>query len=202
MTNSWQERSSMLIGEDALGMLNSSRVAVAGLGGVGGMAAEMLVRAGVGHIVLIDVDTVSPSNLNRQLPALHSTLGRRKCDVMRERLTDINPDLEIQCIPEYLNEESIPGIFGSLELDGVVDAIDTLSPKIALIQHCLAKGIFLVSSMGSGSKLDATKVRVDDISRSFQCPLAHMLRKRLHKLGITEGFLAVFSTEKPKRESV
>ena len=192
----------MLIGEDALGMLNSSRVAVAGLGGVGGMAAEMLVRAGVGHIVLIDVDTVSPSNLNRQLPALHSTLGRRKCDVMRERLTDINPDLEIQCIPEYLNEESIPGIFGSLELDGVVDAIDTLSPKIALIQHCLAKGIFLVSSMGSGSKLDATKVRVDDISRSFQCPLAHMLRKRLHKLGITEGFLAVFSTEKPKRESV
>ena len=110
--------------------------------------------------------------------------------------------LEVVCIGEYLNEESIPSLLGPLQLDGVIDAIDTLSPKIALIQYCLSKGIYLVSSMGSGSKLDATKVRVDDISRSFQCPLAHMLRKRLHKLGISEGFQAVFSTEKPDRNSV
>ncbi len=182
--------------------LEAARVAVVGLGGVGAMAAEMLVRAGVGHVVLVDVDTVSVSNINRQLPALHSTVGRSKCEVMRERLVDINPELDVQCVSEFLNEESIPSLLGPLALDGVVDAIDTLSPKIALIQYCLARGIFLVSSMGSGSKLDATKVRVDDISRSFQCPLAHMLRKRLHKLGITSGFLAVFSTEKPDRGSV
>ena len=191
-----------MLGAVALTRLSESRVAVVGLGGVGAMAAEMLVRAGIGHIVLIDVDTVSVSNINRQLPALHSTVGRSKCEVMRERLTDVNPSLDVLCISEFINEESIPSLLGGLKLDGVVDAIDTLSPKIALIQYCLSHGIFLVSSMGSGSKLDATKVRVDDISRSFQCPLAHMLRKRLHKLGITEGFLAVFSTEKPDKGSV
>lgn len=192
----------MLLGEAAVERLAGARVAVVGLGGVGAMAAEMVVRAGVGRVVLVDVDTISVSNINRQLPALHSTIGRSKCDVVRERLVDINPVLEVVCIGEYLNEESIPSLLGPLQLDGVIDAIDTLSPKIALIQYCLSKGIYLVSSMGSGSKLDATKVRVDDISRSFQCPLAHMLRKRLHKLGISEGFQAVFSTEKPDRNSV
>ena len=202
MKDNWKERTEMLLGEAALERLTAARVAVVGLGGVGAMAAEMLVRAGIGHVVLVDVDTVSVSNINRQLPALHSTVGRSKCEVMRERLVDINPELDVLCVSEFLNEESIPSLLGPLALDGVVDAIDTLSPKIALIQYCLSRGIFLVSSMGSGSKLDATKVRVDDISRSFQCPLAHMLRKRLHKLGITEGFLAVFSTERPDRSSV
>ena len=192
----------MLLGAASLERLAAVRVAVVGLGGVGAMAAEMIVRAGVGHVVLVDVDVVSVSNINRQLPALHSTVGRPKCEVVRERLVDINPSLDVTVLPEYLNEECIPSLLGPLELDGVVDAIDTLSPKIALIQYCLSRGIFLVSSMGSGSKLDATKVRVDDISRSFQCPLAHMLRKRLHKLGISEGFLAVFSTEKPGKSSV
>lgn len=200
--NAWKERTLMLLGEAAVERLAGARVAVVGLGGVGAMAAEMVVRAGVGRVVLVDVDTISVSNINRQLPALHSTIGRSKCDVVRERLVDINPVLEVVCIGEYLNEESIPSLLGPLQLDGVIDAIDTLSPKIALIQYCLSKGIYLVSSMGSGSKLDATKVRVDDISRSFQCPLAHMLRKRLHKLGISEGFQAVFSTEKPDRNSV
>ena len=202
MIPDWQERTEMLLGSAALERLSEARVAVVGLGGVGAMAAEMLVRAGVGHVVLVDVDVVSVSNINRQLPALHSTVGRPKCEVMRERLVDINPLLDVTVLPEYLNEESIPSLLGPLALDGIVDAIDTLSPKIALIQYCLSRGVFLVSSMGSGSKLDATKVRVDDISRSFQCPLAHMLRKRLHKLGITEGFLAVFSTEKPDKASV
>ena len=202
MIQDWQERTEMLLGAASLERLAAVRVAVVGLGGVGAMAAEMIVRAGVGHVVLVDVDVVSVSNINRQLPALHSTVGRPKCEVVRERLVDINPSLDVTVLPEYLNEECIPSLLGPLELDGVVDAIDTLSPKIALIQYCLSRGIFLVSSMGSGSKLDATKVRVDDISRSFQCPLAHMLRKRLHKLGISEGFLAVFSTEKPDKSSV
>ena len=193
----WTDRTRMLVGEEGLQALASARVAVVGIGGVGAYAAEMLVRAGLGHIIVIDSDCVSESNINRQLLALHSTVGRPKVEVLRERLLDINPDLDIEVREEYVAEGSI-----DISADFVVDAIDTLSPKIALIQHCLAAGIPLVSSMGSGAKVDATAVRLADISKTYECPLAHMLRKRLHKLGIREGFLAVFSPEKPFRESV
>lgn len=182
--------------------LMSSTVVVAGLGGVGAYAAEMLVRSGIGHIVLIDNDVVSETNLNRQLPALHSTLGRPKAEVMRERLVDINPALRVDVESVYLNEDDIPEVLGRHSPDFVVDAIDTLSPKIVLIQYCLSKGIRIVSSMGSGAKTDATKVRIADISQTYRCPLAHMLRKRLHKLGIREGFQAVFSEELPQRGSI
>ena len=198
----WQERTGMLLGEEGLGRLAGARVAVVGLGGVGAAAAEMLARAGVGHLILVDADVVSLSNINRQLPALHSTVGRAKCDVVSERLLDINPSLEVLCIKEFLTEDSIPGLLGGLTLDVVVDCIDTLSPKIALVRHCLDRGVFLVSSMGSGAKRDATRIRIDDISRTIQCPLARMLRKRLHKLGIDSGFLAVYSTERPDKDSV
>ena len=192
----------MLLGAAALERLAAARVVVVGLGGVGAMAAEMLVRAGVGEMVIVDADTVGLTNINRQIPALHSTVGRSKCAVMSERLMDINPSLKLRRVEEFLDEKGIPEVLDGIEPDCVVDAIDTLSPKIALIQYCLRRGLFLVSSMGSGSKLDATRVRVADISQTFQCPLAHMLRKRLHKLGITSGFLAVFSTERPDRTSV
>lgn len=198
----WQERTGLLLGADGLARLEVARVVVVGLGGVGAMAAEMLVRAGVGELVIVDADTVGVTNINRQIPALHSTVGRSKCSVMRERLLDINPGLKLRCVEEFLDEKGIPAVLDGIDPDCVVDAIDTLSPKIALIQYCLGRGLFLVSSMGSGSKLDATKVRVADISETFQCPLAHMLRKRLHKLGITTGFRAVFSTERPDRSSV
>ena len=198
----WQERTEMLLGAAALKRLAAARVAVVGLGGVGAMAAEMLVRAGIGHVVLVDVDTVSVSNINRQLPALHSTVGRSKCEVMRERLVDINPELGITVIEDYLHEENVAALLDPFAPDCVIDAIDTLSPKIALIQYCLGRGLKLVSSMGAGAKLDVTAIRIDDISRSRECPLAHMLRKRLHRLGIQSGFLAVYSTEKPRRESV
>lgn len=202
MIPSWQERTGMMLGEEGLQRLARSRVAVVGLGGVGAMAAELIARAGVGHMILVDADTVSESNINRQLPALRSTVGEYKCDVVRARLLDINPALEVQCIKEFLCEENIPQLLGPLELDCLVDCIDTLSPKIALVQHCLSSGVHLVSSMGSGSKRDATRVRVDDISRTIQCPLARMLRKRLHKLGIDTGFTAVYSTERPDKSSV
>ena len=198
----WQSRTRMLLGSDTLDVLAASRVAVVGLGGVGAMAAEMLARAGVGHLVLVDADTVSESNINRQLPALHSTVGRDKCDVVKERLADINPAIEVLTVKEFLCEENIPQLLGGFDLDCVVDCIDTLSPKIALVQHCLGRGVKLVSSMGSGAKTDATKVRIDDISRTIQCPLARMLRKRLHKLGITTGFTAVYSTERPRHDAM
>ena len=198
----WQERTSMLLGQEALETLSLSRIAVVGTGGVGAVAAEMLVRAGVGHIALIDSDSISESNLNRQIPALLSTVGRMKCDVLRERFLDINPSLDITVIPEYVSEQNVAGILGPYAPDVVVDAIDTLSPKIALIQWCLGNGVRLVSSMGSGAKLDVTRIRIADISATRMCPLAHMLRKRLHHLGISTGFTAVYSEEPPRRESV
>lgn len=197
----WQERTRLLLGEEKLRALSSSRVAVIGVGGVGAYAAEMLARAGIGHLILVDSDSVGKSNINRQLLALHSTVGLPKVDVLKDRLTDINPSIEVLCVNDYLNEENVASLLGPAAPDYVVDAIDTLSPKIALVQYCLKSGIPLVSSMGSGAKLDVTKVRIADISNTRMCPLAHMLRKRLHKLGINSGFKAVYSEEAPIRES-
>ncbi len=197
MAGGWQERTELLLGPEGLRKLAASRVLVVGVGGVGACAAEMLVRAGVGHLTLVDSDRVSESNINRQLPALHSTVGRAKTAVLSERLTDINPGLALEVVEDFICEDNIESLLGGHSFDFVVDAIDTLSPKIALIQYCLSKGLPLVSSMGSGAKLDATAVRIADISRTRMCPLAHQLRKRLHRLGITGGFLAVYSEEKP-----
>lgn len=201
-TPNWTERTGMLLGDAGLARLASSHVVVVGVGGVGGFAAEMIARAGVGHMTVIDSDDVSDSNRNRQLLAMSSTVGRPKVEVLRERLVDINPELDIRTVEEYVDEASLPSLLDGMEIDYLVDAIDTLSPKIALIQYCLEKGIPMVSSMGSGAKLDATAVRIADISKTYQCPLAHMLRKRLHKLGIKSGFKAVFSPEMPIRESL
>ena len=195
----------MLLGLEGLGRLRAAAVAVVGCGGVGAAAAEMLARAAVGHIALIDSDSVSETNINRQLPALHSTVGLPKTRVLGERLKDINPDLDLVTVDDYLTEDNVSAILGGLfpGLDlFVVDAIDTLSPKISLIQHCLSAGIPMVSSMGAGAKVDATAVRVADISKTYECPLAHMLRKRLGRLGIRTGFPAVFSTEVPRKESI
>lgn len=196
----WQERTEMLMGGAAMENLNAARVTVVGVGGVGAFASEMLVRSGVGHLAVVDSDTVGISNVNRQLLALHSTVGEYKVDVLAKRLLDINPELDINCIREYLSEDNIPDLLPISDL--VVDAIDTLSPKIALIQYCLRNEIPLVSSMGSGAKFDVTRIRIADISKTRMCPLAHMLRKRLHKLGITTGFTAVYSEEPPRRDTV
>ena len=190
----------MLLGPQGLGKLSAASVVVVGIGGVGAYAAEMLVRSGIGHLTVIDSDTVSQTNINRQLLALHSTLGLPKTQVLATRLMDINPSLELECRDVYVCEENVAEVVGSC--DYVVDAIDTLSPKIALIQYCLRAGIPLVSAMGAGAKTDATKVRIADISATRECPLAHQLRKRLHRLGIYEGFQAVFSEERPDRGSM
>lgn len=191
----WQERTCLLLGEDNLRKLSSARVCVVGVGGVGSVAAQMLVRAGVGHLVLIDSDEVSESNINRQIMAFRSNVGSPKVDVLEKMLLDINPQLYLKVFSDYVNEENVAEKVA--DVDYVVDAIDTLSPKISLIQHCLKSGIGLVSAMGAGAKTDATAVRIADISKTHECPLAHMLRKRLHKLGIFSGFDAVFSVEKP-----
>lgn len=195
----WLERTELLLGEEKLATLRRANVLVVGVGGVGAYAAEMIVRAGVGRMTIADADKVSETNINRQLVALHSTLGREKCEVLAERLRDINPELELRCVNRFIKDSETDALLDSDRFDYVVDAIDTLSPKLALIKGALDRGIPLVSSMGAGAKTDPTLMEIKDIAKTHHCPLAHMLRKRLHKIGIKRGFRAVFSPE-PVRE--
>lgn len=196
---SWQERTRLLLGEEKLSIINGAHVLVVGLGGVGAYAAEMLARAGVGHLTLADADTVGESNINRQLIALHSTISRAKTEILAERLRDINPNIVLTIHTEYIRDEKTWELLDEAKYDYVVDCIDTLSPKVNLIVGSLERGYKLVSSMGAGAKTDPTKIEVKDIGKSHHCPLAHMLRKRLHKQGVRSGFWAVFSPE-PVRE--
>ncbi len=198
----WKERTELLVGPEGLERLFESSVAVIGLGGVGAYAAEMLCRAGVGHLILLDSDVVSESNKNRQLIALDSTIGKPKSAVLAERLKDINPDVRLTLINCYLEEGGIQQLLGEYKVDFLVDAIDTLAPKIALIKYCVESGIPHVSSMGAGAKFDATAVRLADLSKSYNCPLAYILRKKLRKVGISKGFKVVFSEELPRREAI
>ncbi len=197
----WRERTALLIGEQGLSVLESSSVAIVGAGGVGGFAAEMLARAGVGRILIMDSDVVSVSNKNRQLLALDSTMGRPKCDVLAERLRDINPEIGLTVINDYLEADRVAETLGAYCIDLVVDAIDTVAPKLALIKYCLENNIKIVSSMGAGAKTDATKVMIADISKTFNCPLAFIVRKRLRRMGITKGVLTVFSEELPDKDA-
>lgn len=199
--NDWLERTRMVIGEERLKRLHSSRVLVVGLGGVGAYAAEMICRAGVGTMTIVDGDLVSVSNRNRQLPALVSTLGKPKAGVMAERLRDINPELELTVIGEYIKDQRMVEVLDA-GFDFVVDAIDTLSPKIFLIYHSLQRKYPVVSSMGAGGKFDPSQIRISDISETAGCPLARILRKRLHRLGVRDGFTAVYSPEPVDREKV
>lgn len=198
----WQERTQILMGDEGLAALAGAAVMVVGLGGVGAYAAEMLCRAGVGRLVLVDSDTVSITNKNRQLIALDSTVGKYKTDVLAARLKDINPAVVLDLICEYIEEDNVERLLGGYRPDYVVDAIDTLSPKIALIKHCMDNSIPLVSSMGAGAKYDATAIRIKDLSKSFNCPLAYMLRKKLRKVGISKGFDVVFSEELPDKDAI
>ncbi|NLX40824.1 MAG: tRNA threonylcarbamoyladenosine dehydratase [Bacteroidales bacterium] len=198
----WQERTELLLNPEQMDRLHNAHIAVIGLGGVGAYAAEMLARASVGSLLILDSDNVSVSNRNRQLLALKSTTGRPKTEVMAERLLDINPDLSLTIINDYLTPENVEQLLAGHPIDFLVDAIDTLSPKIALIRYCVSQRIPLVSSMGAGAKFDMTKVKIADISKSYNCPLAYIMRKKLRKEGITKGFKVVYSEELPDREAI
>lgn len=191
----WMKRTSLLVGKDGIKRLEDANVLVVGLGGVGAYAAEQLCRAGVGKMTIADGDVVEETNRNRQLPALISTTGKAKAEILAERFLDINPKLKLKVISEYLKDERIMEVIHSDNFNYAVDAIDTLSPKTFLIYHCLQKGIPVISSMGSGGKFDPSKVSVADISKTFNCRLAKMLRKRLHRMGINKGVKVVFSCE-------
>ncbi len=197
----WQERTELLIKSDKLKILNDSHVFVAGLGGVGAYAAELLCRAGVGALTIADSDRVSVTNMNRQLIALTSTQGRQKVILMKERLLDINPSLHLTIIDTYLRDGLTDEILET-PFDYVVDAIDTLSPKIFLIYRTLKNSLPLVSSMGAGGKIDPSKVMVDEFAETNQCRLARILRKRLRRLGVEGGFKAVYSNEPVDQSSL
>lgn len=194
MVHDWQARTRLMLGEEGLGKLQRAHVLVAGLGGVGAMVAEMLCRAGIGALTIADADHVQASNRNRQILALQSNEGRLKTEVMAQRLLDINPELQLKIFNHYLKDQFIIDLLAR-PFDYVVDAIDTLSPKVYFIFFALKNQHRLVSSMGAGGKLDPTMVHIADFSESYQCKLAFDLRKRLRKKGITNGFKVVFSSE-------
>ena len=194
MSDDWLDRTKMLIGEEGLKSLLSARILVVGLGGVGAYAAEMICRSGAGSLTIVDGDRIQPSNRNRQLLALKSTEGLLKAELMGSRLLNINPDLNLEIISEYIRDERMVEILDR-GYDYVVDAIDTLSPKVFLIYHSLQRKYPVVSSMGSGGKFDPLRISITDISETTDCTLARMLRKRLHRLGVRSGVTAVWSPE-------
>ena len=198
----WQSRTELLIGEDGLEKLSKSHVLQVGLGGVGAYSAEQLCRAGVGELTIVDADIVSVSNINRQLPALHSTVGKTKVQVMADRLLDINPELKLHCIEEFIRDERTAEILDAAAYDCVLDAIDSLSPKVYLIYQTLQRHIPIVSVMGAGGKMDPGKVQIADISKSYNCHLAKTVRKRLYRMGVRRGFDVVFSSEHVPEEAV
>lgn len=190
------ERTRILVGDAGIARLRAARVLLAGLGGVGSYAAEALARAGIGAITLVDHDRVAPSNLNRQLPALHGTLGRRKIEVVADRIRDINPACRLTLIDEFLAPDNVAAHLAGA-YDAVLDAIDSLSSKTALIETAYRTGLAVVSSMGAGGRLDPTRIRVSDLQATRVCPLARAVRTQLRRRGVGRGVIAVWSDETP-----
>jgi tRNA A37 threonylcarbamoyladenosine dehydratase len=173
-----------------------------GLGGVGGICAEMIVRAGVGKLTIVDNDTIDASNINRQIPALHSTVSQSKAQVLAARLLDINPLLDLTILEVFVENTSMQALIEKEPWDYVVDCIDTLSAKVDLIKGCMDRKLAIVSSMGAGGKVDPSQIRVTDLSKSYECNLARYVRKRLQALGIKKGLKVVFSPEKPDQSKI
>lgn len=202
MNLDWLERTELLIGKEQLVKLSKSNVLVVGLGGVGSYAAEFICRAGVGKMTIIDGDTVDPTNKNRQLPALNSTIGKSKAAVMAARFLDINPELELTVIDKFQQPEDNIKLIQDQSFDYVMDCIDSVSPKLYLIKTCVDMKQRFISSMGAGGKLDPSTVKVADISKSYNCPFAKTIRKRLKRLNIRKGFKVVFNHGELMRESM
>lgn len=191
----WNGRTVLLLGAEKVRRLGAAHVLVVGLGGVGAYAAEMLVRAGVGHLTLLDSDDVQPSNINRQLCALHSTIGRKKVDVLAARFRDINPAVQLELKAEYLTEDTVEGLLCGGKYDFVVDAIDTVAPKCALIMEAMRRGQKIVSSMGAGAKTDITQIRFADLWETYHCGLSKAVRSRLKRSGMKRPLPVVFCTQ-------
>ena len=197
----WTERAELLFRKEGLEKLKQAHVMVVGLGGVGSFAAEFLARAGVGKMTIVDGDIVDITNINRQLPALHSTIGQPKVMIVGDRLMDINPELELIRVKEFLSPERAYELV-TPEYDYVLDCIDSITPKLNLIISARRQKVKIISNMGAGGKYQASKVKVTDISKTEYCPLAKTVRKRLRKEGVSKGVKVVFSTEEPDQSSL
>jgi tRNA A37 threonylcarbamoyladenosine dehydratase len=198
---SWLSRTSLLIGKDALRHLTTQHVMVVGLGGVGSFAAEFIARSGIGKMTIIDGDVVDPTNRNRQLPALSTNHGVSKAEIMAERLRAINPEIELNVVRSFVTPEMVE-VNLALNPDYVIDAIDSITPKLTFLRMAYEKKLSIVSSMGAGAKLDPTKLQVVDISKTYNCPFAQQVRKNLKQHKIYSGIKVVFSPEKPIKESL
>lgn len=195
MMEDWLARTRLMFGESGMQGLMKASVLIVGVGGVGGAVAEMLVRSGIGHVTLVDSDCIQPSNINRQLIATHNVIGRPKVEVWASRLRSIHPQLDVHIRNEFLQEDNVNEILDERPYDYVVDAIDTVTPKVMLLTACHQRGLPVVSSMGSGGKTDPSQIRLTDISKTNYCPLAKVVRTRLAKMGIKHGIACVYSTE-------
>ena len=189
-------RTELLIGSSGLEKLHKSTVMILGIGGVGSYTVEALARAAVGHLILVDYDDICLTNINRQLHALHSTVGEAKVEVMKRRILEINPEVKVEVIKEFYSAADAERMLGR-KLDYVIDAIDTVSSKVSLAKECLLRKIPLISSMGAGNRLTAENYRVTDISKTSGDPLAKAVRKLLRKEGITKGLKVVSTTDLP-----
>lgn len=198
----WMSRTQLLLGDDTTITLMNKNVLIVGLGGVGGICAEMIARAGVGSLTIVDGDTIDLSNNNRQILSMHSTEKQSKAQLMAHRLRDINPSIVLIAHSEYIEQERIIEIIAANKYDYVVDCIDTLKPKVALIKACVERNIPIVSALGAGGKVDPLQVQVADIADSYKCKLARYVRKLLHKEGIVTGVTVVFSPEEIDSEKV
>ncbi len=202
MVPRWQERTELLLGEEAVERLNNSHVLVIGLGGVGSYAAEQIVRAGIGSLTMVDGDEVQLTNINRQLPADVHTVGQKKSHVLKKRYLSINPELNLNVVDTYLEDSKMSDFIKHTKPDFVIDAIDTLSPKIFLIKACVEQQIPLVSSMGAGARIDPIKVTITDLAKSYNDRLAFKVRKALRKHGVYKGVPVVFSSELPDKSAI
>jgi len=192
----WMSRTQLMLGEEKVENLIHKNVLIIGLGGVGGICAEMIVRAGVGKMTIVDNDKIDASNINRQIPALHSTVDQQKAKVLGQRLKDINPLLDLTIMEVFIKEQITSDLLDSTNWDYVVDCIDTLSAKVFLIKGCLDRKLPIISSLGAGGKVDPSQISIVDISQTHECNLAKYVRKRLQSLGIKKGLQVVFSPEK------
>lgn len=198
---SLHERTQLLVGEDNFYLLQHKHVLIAGIGGVGSFAAEAIVRAGIGKVTFIDHDIVGESNINRQLIALHSTIGKSKVEVMKQRALDINPDIEITAIDDFIKAENVDALLESTPFHYVIDCIDSISSKVALVTACQRQQIPVISSMGAGGRIDPSKIKIIDLEKTTLCPLARMMRQRMRKAGSSLNYPVVFSDEIPKKGS-
>ncbi len=198
----WSSRTELLLGSTAMQRLREAHVLVVGLGGVGGYVVEMLARSGVGRMTIVDADTVQPSNINRQLIATHASIHRPKAEVWQERLLQINPEICLTMIPEFITAEGVGELLDAAKYDFVADAIDSVAPKISLLATCYGRQIPVISAMGAGAKKDSMAIRCDDISHTHTCSLARAVRHLLRAEGITRGIPVIYSTEKPASHAV